>query len=142
MIGYAGPYLSKCEKVLADGGYTDDNFANAVKKLIGADVEVVKRNELHTFAVLPKRWIVDLKKQYDAIVSWAQMYDESSFEAKKMIAAALIKSVKIYNGNRMEFDFNLGVEQFLSDDEIAIRFDYGKDSTAKGDKKENWLAVV
>jgi len=59
MIGYAGPYLSKCEKVLADGGYTGDNFANAVKKLIGADVEVVKRNELHTFAVLPKRWIVE-----------------------------------------------------------------------------------
>jgi len=70
------------------------------------------------------------------------MYDESSFEAKKMIAAALIKSVKIYNGNRMEFDFNLGVEQFLSEEEIAVRFDYGSSSTAQGDKKENWLAVV
>ena len=75
-------------------------------------------------------------------MSWAQMYDESSFEAKKMIAAALIKSVKIYNGNRMEFDFNLGVEQFLSEDEVAVSFDYGADSTVTGDKKENWLAVV
>lgn len=59
MIGYAAPNLSKCVKVLVDGGYTGDNFANSVKALIDADVEVVKRNELHTFAVLPKRWIVE-----------------------------------------------------------------------------------
>ena len=59
MIGYAAPNLSKCLKVLADGGYTGENFANGVKALIGADVEVVKRNELHKFAVLPKRWIVE-----------------------------------------------------------------------------------
>ena len=59
MIGYAAPCLSKCRKVLVDGGYTGENFANSVKILIGADVEVVKRNELHKFAVLPKRWIVE-----------------------------------------------------------------------------------
>ena len=59
MIGYAAPNLSKCIKVLADGGYTGENFANAVKDLIGAAVEVVKRNELHKFVVLPERWIVE-----------------------------------------------------------------------------------
>ena len=59
MIGYAAPNLSKCLKVLADGGYTGENFANKIKEIINADVEVVKRNELHTFAVLPKRWIVE-----------------------------------------------------------------------------------
>jgi len=59
MIGYAAPALSKCIKVLVDGGYTGESFANSVKALIGADVEVVKRNELHTFAVLPKRWVVE-----------------------------------------------------------------------------------
>ena len=26
---------------------------------MGASVEVVKRNELHTFVVLPKRWVVE-----------------------------------------------------------------------------------
>ena len=59
MIGYAGETLSKCLKVLVDGGYKGENFANEVRNLIGAEVEVVKRNELHTFAVLPKRWIVE-----------------------------------------------------------------------------------
>lgn len=59
MIGYASPNLSICKKVLADGGYSGANFANSVKALIKADVEVVKRNELHKFAVLPKRWVVE-----------------------------------------------------------------------------------
>ena len=51
--------LSKVEKFLVDGGYTGENFANAVKELCSAEVEVVKRNELHQFVVLPKRWIVE-----------------------------------------------------------------------------------
>jgi transposase len=59
MIGYTASNLSGCQKVLADGGYTGENFAKSIKDLIGADVEVVKRNELHKFSVLPKRWIVE-----------------------------------------------------------------------------------
>ncbi|GHU74529.1 hypothetical protein FACS1894188_03010 [Clostridia bacterium] len=51
--------LSSVKKYLVDGGYSGENFANAVKKLCGADVSVVKRNELHMFAVLPKRWVVE-----------------------------------------------------------------------------------
>ena len=59
MIGYASPRLPQCIKVLVDGGYTGEPFSDSVKELIGADVEVVKRNELHKFVVLPKRWIVE-----------------------------------------------------------------------------------
>ena len=31
----------------------------AVQGILGAAVEVVKRNELHTFVVLPKPWVVE-----------------------------------------------------------------------------------
>ncbi len=51
--------LSMLKKILADGGYTGENFASAIKTLSDSDVEIVKHNELHTFAVLPKRWIVE-----------------------------------------------------------------------------------
>ena len=51
--------LSQVQKVLVDGGYTGKPFATAVQGLLGASVEVVKRNELHTFVVLPKRWVVE-----------------------------------------------------------------------------------
>ena len=50
---------SSVEKFLVDGGYSGAPFANAVNELCGAKVEVVKRNELHKFVVLPLRWIVE-----------------------------------------------------------------------------------
>lgn len=51
--------LGAVQNILVDGGYTGQPFADAVQALLGASVEVVKRNELHTFVVLPKRWIVE-----------------------------------------------------------------------------------
>ena len=51
--------LSQVQNVLVDRGYTGKPFATAVQSLLGASVEVVKRNELHTFVVLPKRWVVE-----------------------------------------------------------------------------------
>ena len=54
--------LREVQYVLVDGGYTGKPFATAVQSRLGAAVEVVKRNELHTFVVLPKRWVVELEK--------------------------------------------------------------------------------
>jgi transposase len=51
--------LAQVENVLVDGGYTGRPFADSINDAIGATVEVVKRNELHTFKVLPKRWVVE-----------------------------------------------------------------------------------
>ena len=51
--------LGAVQKILADGGYTDKAFASSVQELINAEVKIAKRNELHRFAVLPKRWVVE-----------------------------------------------------------------------------------
>ena len=51
--------LSEVEKMLCDGSYTGEKFAGDIKDLIGAEVEIAKRNELHTFKVMPKRWVVE-----------------------------------------------------------------------------------
>jgi transposase len=51
--------LSKVRQLIVDGGYTGPAFAEAIKELISATVEVAKRNELHTFKVMPKRWVVE-----------------------------------------------------------------------------------
>jgi len=50
---------SRLEKILFDGAYTGEDFADKIKDLVGAEVEIVKRSELHTFVVIPKRWIVE-----------------------------------------------------------------------------------
>lgn len=59
MIEKESRNLKDVENVLVDGGYTGEPFSEGVEDLIEAEVEVVKRNALHTFAVLPKRWIVE-----------------------------------------------------------------------------------
>ncbi len=51
--------LSKIKKLLVDGGYSGKIFAQKIKEILGAEVEVVKRSELHTFKVIPKRWVVE-----------------------------------------------------------------------------------
>ncbi len=51
--------LSTVQNVLVDGGYTGLLFAEAIQEIIGATVEVAKRSELHKFAVIPKRWVVE-----------------------------------------------------------------------------------
>ena len=53
------PNLESVQSVLVDGGYTGEPFADGVMQRIKATVQVVKRNERHTFVVLPKRWIVE-----------------------------------------------------------------------------------
>ena len=58
-IGLNRDSLSAVVSVLVDGGYTGQPFADPVRDMIGATVQVAKRNELHTFAVIPQRWVVE-----------------------------------------------------------------------------------
>ncbi len=51
--------LSAVQKILVDAGYTGEKFASKIKTIINANVEVIKRNELHSFVVLPKKWVVE-----------------------------------------------------------------------------------
>lgn len=51
--------LCDVKNVLADAGYTGEKFADGVQELLGCPVEIAKRSELHTFAVIPKRWVVE-----------------------------------------------------------------------------------
>ncbi|WP_145971830.1 IS5 family transposase [Wolbachia endosymbiont of Cimex lectularius] len=59
MVENAKANLSEVKNILVDAGYTGENFATQIKAIIGATVEVIKRSELHTFVVLPKRWVVE-----------------------------------------------------------------------------------
>jgi transposase len=59
MFANEGENLAEVQNVLVDGGYTGEKFSNEVWEILGATVEVAKRSELHTFAVIPKRWVVE-----------------------------------------------------------------------------------
>ena len=53
--------LSTIKAVLCDGGYVGQPFELGVKQTLGnaVEVQIAKRNELHKFAVIPKRWVVE-----------------------------------------------------------------------------------
>ena len=69
-------------KVFVDGGYTG-TLIDWVRQMFGYEVEVVKRNQLHQFKILPKRWIVErtlawlnwsrrLSKDYELLANSAE----------------------------------------------------------------------
>jgi transposase len=47
------------ERIFADAGYQGAKAATAIAKTGTWKLEIVKRNELHRFVVLPKRWVVE-----------------------------------------------------------------------------------
>ena len=53
--------LGQVQTVLADAGYVGEPFALGVREILGqaAAVKIAKRSELHKFAVIPKRWVVE-----------------------------------------------------------------------------------
>ena len=51
--------LSNVLVIRADGRYTGESFANDVQQFINASVRIAKRSALHTFKVIPQRWVVE-----------------------------------------------------------------------------------
>ena len=53
--------LGKVQSLLADSGYVGKPFAQGVQEVLGeaVTVQIAKRSELHKFAVIPKRWVVE-----------------------------------------------------------------------------------
>lgn len=54
------------------------------------------------------------KREYDRLLSWADLYDKSSFAAKKMIVSQFIKAVRVGRDYNIEVDFNVSFDEFQS----------------------------
>jgi putative transposase len=72
------PLYARWTKLLLDGGYDSLALLHWCQQWLGVWAEIVRRNALHTFVVLPKRWIVErtfawlgkyrrLSKDYEAL---------------------------------------------------------------------------
>ena len=54
-----------------------------------------------------------LSDSFDKLISWTELYDEASFEKKKMIVNCLIKRVEVSRGYKLKVEFNIDFEQFM-----------------------------
>ena len=62
----------------------------------------------------------ELSDSFDELISWAEIYDEASFEKKKMIANYMIKRVEVTKGYELKIDFNFNYEQFTNGLDNAV----------------------
>lgn len=51
-------------------------------------------------------------REYDQLMGWAEMYDNCTFEAKKMIVAQFVKAVHVRRDYEIDIEFNVSFEEF------------------------------
>ena len=51
-------------------------------------------------------------REYDQLIGWAEMYDNCTFEAKKMIVAQFVKEVHVRRDYEIDIEFNVSFEEF------------------------------
>lgn len=64
----------------------------------------------------------ELCSRYDEIISWADLYDSASIEAKKMIVNSMIKRIDVFRDYKLKIEFNFDLKQFFLgiDKEISL----------------------
>lgn len=53
-----------------------------------------------------------VRREYAQVMNWAELYDNCSFEAKKMIAAQFVKAVHVKRGYEIDVEFHVAFEEF------------------------------
>lgn len=91
LLHHAQSTLESITKIFADGGYAG-KLIPWVQKKLNVTLEIVKRSELHTFVVLPIRWIIE---RTNAWISKARRlakdYEKKTLNQESMIYVRMIQ---------------------------------------------------
>ena len=74
-------------------------------------------------------------QEYDQLIGWAEMYDNCTFEAKKMIVAQFVKAVRVRRDYEIDIEFNVSFEEFQ-----ALYLE-GEPEESKGPGRDTLLAI-
>ena len=61
----------------------------------------------------------NVSKLYEELISFSDLYDSASFEAKKMIVNQLIRRVVVYRGYQLNITFNFDLTPYIEGDDAA-----------------------
>ena len=53
-----------------------------------------------------------INKEYTQLIDWAKLYDNCTFDAKKMIISQFVKAVHVKRGFEIDIEFNVSFEEF------------------------------
>ena len=65
----------------------------------------------------------EIRKSYQRVLSWSEMFDSSDMAVKKMVAGYIIKRLEVYSGYRLHIEFKINFEQFALGLEIPNDYD-------------------
>lgn len=81
------------------------------------------RQKIETELKQSEKLQAELCRSYDEIISWADLYDSASIEAKKMIVNSMIKRIDVFRDYKLKIEFNFDIKQFFLGIDKEITFD-------------------
>ena len=90
-----------------------------------AMIEALSRNVVLPIAGIILTFIAcyelmdNVSKLYEELISFSDLYDSASFEAKKMIVNQLIRRVDVYRGYQLNITFNFDLTPYIEGDDTA-----------------------
>jgi hypothetical protein len=81
--------------IFADAGYQGPIMASTVTKTGRWRLEIVKRNEVPRFEVVPKRWIVERLVRLDQISRFHRMARDFERYARTMVAFTRLAMIRL-----------------------------------------------
>ena len=81
----------------------------AKEKMLAASEKV---SELSSEAEKNNSRAEEIRKDYQRILKWSELFDDSDIATKKMVAGYLIKRIDVYTDYRLHIEFNINFAQF------------------------------
>ena len=96
------------------------------EKIYNEDLERYEKNTIYELTKEELKDCEDLLEEksevlekldfyYNQFLSWADEFENSTMEQKKMIVCHLIKEIRVSRGYELEIEFNISYRQFLMD---------------------------
>ena len=97
------PYHAKNKTIARKKQTQEEKLKEAESLCESASAELEKTTEL----------MEEVAKQYEELISYADLYAHATFEAKKMIVNQLIRRVDVYRGYQISVSFNFNLSQYF-----------------------------
>jgi chromosome segregation ATPase len=92
-----------------DADILNDLIKQTKNKIAEAQNEA---NQHETELENKQQHMTDIQSQYQNLITWADIFEDSNHETKKMITAYLIESVKVTHDYNVEIKFHVAYEHF------------------------------
>ena len=109
----AAVFGKACVDYVKGGGGSGDVTVAYVRSLLDALRKKEAEGKVSIYEPLGTFYEKEVAKQYEELISYADLYDHATFEAKKMIVNQLIRRVDVYRGYQISVSFNFNLSQYF-----------------------------